>query len=258
MKKIISVLLLVAMVAMSALAFASCEAVTAASALAKADKALTEAPYTVTMSMKFNSDNAEMNAIFDAISMDIPVTVDGKNLAMDMSMEIMAGMSADLKMTVVENVLYYDMSLMGEAVKMKATLNEEQYKELMEDSNSQMPITSANFETLTLETKDGKQVITCTGITAEGTQAMNDLLGDIQTTTGGQVSVGDLSFTITIADGKYESMTLTAAYTVTVEGETVSVSMTMEADYAYENVSPVTAPADADAYQEMSYDDLMG
>ena len=258
MKKIISVLLLVAMVAMSALAFASCEAVTAASALEKADKALTENPYTVTMSMKFNSDNAELSAIFDAISMEIPVTVDGKNMAMDMSMDIMAGMSADLKMVVVENVLYYDMSVMGEAVKMKATLNEEQYKELMEDSNSQMPITSANFETLTLESKDGKQVISCSGISEEGIQSMNDMMADTLAATGGQVSVGDLSFTITINDGKYESMALTAAYAITLDGETVSVSMTMEADYAYENVSPITAPADADAYQEMSYDDLMG
>ena len=258
MKKIISVLLLIAMVAMSALSFASCEALTAVSALAQADEALSKAPYTFTLSMDLHSDNDDLNTIFDAVSMDIPVTVDGKNLALDMSMDIVEGISADLNMVVVENILYYNMSLMGESVKMKAAMTQEQYDEFMEDTNSQMPIDPTCFETLTLEAKDGKHIITCTDITADGTEAMNELLGDTLSDMSSTVTVGDLSFVITLADGKYESMELSAIYSANVEGETVSVSMTMKATFAYENVAPVTAPADADTYEEMNYEDLMG
>jgi hypothetical protein len=47
-------------------------------------------------------------------------------------------------------------------------------------------------------------------------------------------------------------------YTVTVEGTTVSTTMTMNAKYAYDDVKPITAPADADSYEEADYDDLMG
>ena len=141
---------------------------------------------------------------------------------------------------------------------MKATLSEEQYKEFMEDSNSEMPIDAASFETLTMETVDGKQVITCTGISTEGLTAMNDLLSESLAAAGAGASVGDLSFVITIADGKYESMALTAAYSVTIEGQTYTVSMTMNATYTYEEVQPITAPADADSYEEVNFDELMG
>ncbi len=257
MKKIISVLLLIAMVAMSACMFASCEAVTAAAAIEKADKALTESPYTVTVSMDFDCDNAQLNAVFDAMSMEIPVTVDGENMAMNMSTETM-GMTMGVKMVVVDKVLYYDMSLMGQNMKMKATLNEEQYKDFVQENGAEMPIDSTSFETLTLETVDGKQVVTCSGITTEGTAELNKLLADSLTAMGAEAAVGDLSYVLTIADGKYESMALTVSYSITVEGQTYNVSMTMNAKYSYAEVAPITAPADADKYTEVNFDQIMG
>ena len=254
MKKIISTLLLIAMIAMSVCSFASCEAATATAAIAKADKALAENPYTVTMSMDFNCDDAVLNQIFDAMSMEFPVTFDGKNMAMNMTMEGLA----TINMTMVENVLYYDMSMFGESVKMKATLTEEQYEEFKKTNSTEMPVDSASFETLTMETVDGKKVITCSGISTEGLTAMNDLMSDALTSAGAEAAVGDLSFTVTIDDGKYESMALSATYSVTIAGQTYSVGMTMNAKYTYENVQPITAPADAANYTEVSFDDLMG
>lgn len=256
MKKIISIALMIAMLAMSVCAFASCEAVTAASAIKKADQALLDAPYTMTMSMNFKSDNAEVNEIFEAMSMEIPVTVDGKNVFVDVSTEAM-GMTVSVKMTLVEKVLYYSMDFMGESIKQKATLTDEQYEEFNKDSGTQMPINSANFETLTLETVDGKHVITCTGITAEGTEELNKMLADSLDDTA-KASLDNLSFKITIADGKYESIALSVDCAVTVAGETVTTTLAMTAKYAYDNVKPVTAPADADSYEEADYDDLMG
>lgn len=258
MKKIVSTLLLIAMVAMSAFAFASCEPASAADALARADKALTETPYTVTMSMDFNTDNAELNAVFDTMSVEFPVTVDGNNMAMDMSMALAEGMSAAIKMTVVDQVLYYDMTLFGQNVKMKATLNEEQYKEFMAENNTEMPVDPSSFATLTMEKVDGKHVITCAGISNEGLTEMNKLLSDSLTALGADAAVGDLSFVITINEDKYESMALTASYSVTIEGQTYTVSMTMRATYTYESVAPITAPADADTYEEVGFEDLMG
>lgn len=253
MKKIISIALMIAMLAMSVCAFASCEAVTAASAIKKADQALLDAPYTVTMSMDFQSDNAEVNEIFESMNMEIPVTVDGDNMAMSMSMGIM-----NINMVVVDKVLYCDTSMMGQNIKMKATLTDEQYKEFADENSAEMPISSANFETLTLETVDGKQVITCTGITTEGTEELNKMMNESVGEMGAEAAISDLSFKITIADGKYETMALSVTYTVTVEGTTVTTTMTMNAKYAYDNVKPITAPADAGSYQEMDYDDIVG
>lgn len=52
--------------------------------------------------------------------------------------------------------------------------------------------------------------------------------------------------------------TLTATYTVTAGGETHTVSLTMNAKYTYENIQPVTAPADADSYKDVSFDEIVG
>ena len=258
MKKILSAVLVLAMVLTGACLFTSCEAVTAASALEKADEALTKAPYVMTMSMDFESDNAQMNTVFDALSMEIPITVDGENLLMNMSMDVMEGVSASIKMTVFDKVLYYDMAVAGQTVKMKATMNEEDYAEFLKENSAEMPVDPSQFETLTLETKDGKQVVSCAGITEEGRNALNKILGETTGSIDASATLGDLSYIITISDGKYESMALTVAYSVTVADQTVNVSMTMNATFSYENVSPVTAPADASSYTEADLDDLLG
>ena len=257
MKKILTIALTVAMIALSVCVFASCDAVVASSAIAKADKALTEGPYIVTMSMDFDCDNAQLNQVFDAMSMEIPITVDGDNMALKMSTESM-GISMDIGMTVVDKVLYYDMSLFGQSMKMKATMSEENYKEFLDENGTEMPVDSAQFETLTLDTVDGKQVITCTGITAEGLDELNKLLGDSLTAMGAEAAVGDLSYVLTIADGKYESMALTVSYSVTVDGETYTVSLTANAKYTYTEVEPITVPADADKYTEVKFDEILG
>ena len=258
MKKILSAVLVLAMVLTGACLFTSCEAVTAASALEKADEALTKAPYVMTMSMDFESDNAQMNTVFDALSMEIPITVDGENLLMNMSMDVMEGVSASIKMTVFDKVLYYDMAVAGQTVKMKATMNEEDYAEFLKENSAEMPVDPSQFETLTLETKDGKQVVSCAGITEEGRNALNKILGETTGSIDASATLGDLSYIITISDGKYESMALTVAYSVTVADQTVNVSMTMNATFSYENVSHVTAPADASSYTEADLDDLLG
>lgn len=254
MKKLLSMLLLCAMLTCM---LASCDTFTAASTIAQADKALEEAPYTVTMSMDFTCEDATLNRIFDALTMEFPVSVDGENLSMSMSTDVM-GVTAAVDMTIADKVLYYNASIMGQSIKMKATLSEEDYKKFIEENSSEMPVNSASFETVTMETVDGKKVITCTGITTEGLTQMNDLLADALKTAGASSTVSDLTMTMTVADGKYETMALTATYSVTAAGETHTVSMTMTAAYSYEDVAPITAPADADSYTDVSYSDIMG
>ena len=58
---------------------------------------------------------------------------------------------------------------------------DDENKEFLEENGAEMPVDSTQFESLTLETVDGKQVITCSGITTEGLTAMNDLLSDALT-----------------------------------------------------------------------------
>jgi hypothetical protein len=254
MKRILTALLLLAL-CLSVLA--SCDTLAATNAIAKADKALEETPYTVTMSMDFECEDATLNAVFDAMSLEFPVTVDGENLRLDMTTEFM-GQKVGVTMTVFDKVLYSDVSVMGQSSKVKAELSDEDYQAFLQDYNTDMPVDIESFESLTLENKDGKQIITCAGITTEGLTAMNELLSETLTAMGAEAAVGDLTMTATIAEGRYESMSLTATYSVTAAGETHTVSLSMDAKYSYENIQPVTAPADAAGYTTVDYGEIAG
>lgn len=225
--------------------------------LAAADKALTVKPYTMTMKMNFTSDNAEMNEIFKMMNMEIPITIDGENLSMDMSMDLM-GETMTTKMSLVDKVLYYDIQATGLSEKMKATLSDEQYKEFMGEQAVDMPVDYSQFAELKAEKKGDKTVISCDGITEEGKKALNDEMAASLAGMGGSAEIGDFSYTITLKDGKYEAMDLSCTYTVSVSGESLSVTMTMGAAIGYDNVPAITAPADADSYTEVNYGDLMG
>ncbi len=252
MKKIVALALVLTIVGCM---FVSCEDVT--STLEKADKALTEAPYTVTMSMDFECDDETINAVFEALKMEIPITVDGENMSMDMSTEIMS-ISIGTKMTVVDKVLYSYTSAAGQEVKMKCTLNDEQLKDFVADNTAEMPVDYVNFGSLTMEEKDGKQLITCADITTEGLTALNDLMAESFKALGAEAAVGDLSYIITLSDGKYESMAMVCTYSVTIEGETFTTTMSMNARFDYKDIAPITAPADADDYQSVDYSDITG
>lgn len=256
MKKILSIALALMLVA-SLFAFTSCGEKEPKEMLQDADKALSGKPYVMTMKMNFNSDNADMKEVFEMMNMEIPVTIDGNNMAMDMSMDLM-GQTISTKFTLVDKSVFMNVSAAGMSVKQKATLNDEQIKEFIGENGAEMPVDYTQFANLAAEKKDGKTVITCTGITDEGKKAINDEMASSLESLGGTATLGDLSYVITLKDGKYESMNLTCSYTATVMDESITVSMTMGATYSYDNVAAVAAPSDAADYTEVSFDDIMG
>ncbi len=252
MKKILAMVM--ALVLMCGM-LVSCD--NALSLIAKADEALKNEPYAITMKMDFQCDNEDINKIFSVMNMEIPAIVDGKNMAMDMSMDV-GGYKADAKVSVVDMVMYYNIEMMGQSVKMKATMNEEQYKEFMAESNTQMMVDPADFGKLTVETRDGKKYIACGEISEEGLNELNDMMKEALKSINGEATVSAVTYGVTLNNGKYESMDMTCDYSVTVADETCNVTFKLSAEFSYDNVAKITVPADADKYQEMSFDDLMG
>ena len=253
MKKILAFVMALAMMCGMLM---SCDE-SAEALIEKADAALQEAPYTMTLKMNFECDNKEMSDILSMMNVEVPVTVDGKNIAMDMSMDVM-GYEVNTDVKIVDAVMYYNMNMMGQNVKMKCTLTDTQYEEFMAKSNMQMPVSPENFAELKVEKKDGKKYIACGGITDDGLKLLNDVMKDALESTGGKAEVKDITYGITLADGKYESMDMSCTYAVTVAGETYNVSMTVGTDIAYGDVAEITVPSDADSYQEVNFSELMG
>ncbi len=254
MKTVASVLLAFVLV-VSMLALTACEKAPK-ELLEEADKTLSENPHVMNMKMNFTCDDEEFNSLFTRMNLEFPITYDGNNLFAELNL---ADQGMALKLTLIEKVLYYDMQVAGIAnQKMKCTLSDEQLKEFMGEQSMEMPVDYSQFAELKSETKDGKTVITCTGISDDGKKALNDMASSSLDILGGGVVFGDLSYTITLKDGKYEAMNLVCTYTVSTGGESISVNISMGTTFSYDNVSAVTAPDDADSFTSFNYSDLFG
>lgn len=252
MKKVIALVLTLAMMCCMLVSCDNAEAL-----IKKADAALLTQPYKMTLSMDFTSDNEEFNELLSVMSMDIPVMVDGTNIAMSMTMN--AGeLSMDTDVRVVDKVMYYHMTWLGQHVKLKCTLNEEQLLEFAADNGAEMPVTPEDFARMTVESKDGKKYIACGEITDEGIEALNDMLADMLESLGAEASYSDVTYEVVLADGKYESMKMSCTYTMTVGGQTSTLKMDIGATFDYSAEVSVTAPEDPEAYAEANYDEIIG
>ena len=214
----------------------------------KADAALKEGPYAATFKFNIEADNEELNKVFSIMNMEIPTIIDGNNLVMNMSMDVM-GDTVALDATIVDMVMYYDIELFGESVKMKSTMTEEQYQEFIEDSNTQMLLMPDDFSEMTVESKDGKKYITCTGLSEDGFKVLNDAVSEQLESIGVSVDVSEISYTLTLDKGKYESIDMHCVFTPTIGDGTTTITMDMSAEYSYDNIAKITVPADADEYE---------
>ena len=225
----------------------------------QANAATMATPYILKTSMKFSSDNAEMNQIFSAMTMEYPIVMDGDNLSMDMSMDMGEGIKLNMVMTVVDQVLYYDMDVAGTSAKMKCTLTDEQMKEFVADSGVEMPVSPEEFANMTMEKKDNTYTIVFEELSDAGKEILDDMIGEsLGVDAGATANMKSLSYITTITDGKYDELTLTCEYTMNVEGMSFNVKMDMGFEYEYENVPEIKVPADAADYQEVPYDEIMG
>ena len=230
---------------------------TAQELLEEADNALLTAPYKMTITMDFGCDDEMLDQAFSMMSMEIPVVVDGNNILMNYSMNVM-GYNVEMEITLVDSVMYYNMNIMDQTEKMKCTLTEEQYQEFMQSNNTQKPLSFEQFGELTAEKKDGKTYIDCTQISEEGIAELNKQLADSLSSLGAEASFKDLTYYIVLKDGKYESMNMDCDYTMTLEGKTYTVNMAIGYVFDYSEAATVAAPADANDYREVDYAEIMG
>ncbi len=261
MKKYLSLFLVLALIG-SMLLFTSCEALESLmgpesplAMLEKAEKYLDENPYKMTVKTTVTSSDAELNAAFAALNLSVPMTVDGNNLIIEAPIMGMI----NTKMTLVGSDLYVDVNaaLLGLNTKQKTTLDTTQMKSFLDNQTAAMPVSYLNFENLNLSSKDGVHTINCTGISTDATEELGKELSDVLSELGIESTIGDVNFSVSLKDGKYHSMELQCSYSFTVDEKPQTITMTMNAQYEYANITAVTAPADADAYQSVNFAEIL-
>ena len=257
MKRTLSLLLLLSLCVCY---LTSCgEHFAATTTMAKAEKELTANSYTVNMDMEYASDDVVMDVIFNAFVKKIPAVVSGKSIYIDMSAET-TGEEKGVVFTVVDDVLYTHSTYPDKPVKIRTMLTDELLRDFMEDCRMVMPVSFQDFESVTMNTVNDKQVVTCAALNSDGAARMVDMILDPLILLKATATVKSLTMIATIAYDKYETVSLNAVFLVTEveKGETHEVELTMTAHYNYVDVATIEAPADADSYTWTAYEAVMG
>ena len=244
--------------------FTSCDAVLAKflpkkeddplTLIEKADAAMDEAPFIANMKTEVTTDNEDIKYLLSGMNFEMPITIDGENISMTTKMDLAQGYSANIKLVIVDKVMYYSLSLPGQTARLKAEMTDEQYKDFMGDTSVDPVIEAEDFEIINVSNVSGGKRIYCSQIKESAKEKVIDAIDtDID-----DITVSDVSYTMIIKDGKYESASMVLTCSFEVYGQTYTFTQKTSAIFSYDDVPSITVPADAQKYQTVDYDDLMG
>lgn len=222
-----------------------------------AEAALKQAPYTVNMGILFESeDNAMKAAIEKFASPVMKLKVDGDDLSVTMSLDL-DGRKAESTYTLLDGVIYirnYEEGADGISdEKMKSTYTEEIKAEILKELGDGANVRFDDFNESVARTIDGTTVVTCKDIKSDALKGVVDLLKSRLMSINAAVAVRDANLDIQIKDGKYEVTIFKCTYVITTETEVYTINMTYASEFDYASEVNVTAPADADEYEEVPF-----
>ena len=229
--------------------------------LESADAEFAKAPRTVEMSMKFSSDSKFIQDRLAVMNMELPMVIDGENVSISTSQKT-PGQSIPtyINVMIVDDVMYSSVSTFRGKSRVKATISEEQYQELMEEGNGNMIAAPEDFGELTVKSEGEKKYISCDNISAEKLESLNNAMGEMLDDILGKIkyepSVAEVTFDITLNQGRYERIDMLYAYFVVMDGQSFRITMEFSAEISYDYVAPIIAPSDADEYRKISFDEF--
>ena len=222
----------------------------------KAEAALSSAPYTVEMAIKYESTN---QTVVDAIKcLETPVIkleVDGDNLRAAMSMSL-DGKILRATYTIFDGTVYrYGYEKIGEnetVTKEKCASTDNLFKEAISSLGEGANLRYDDFEEAKERVVDGVSLITCTKIKDEALTGVCAMMEDSLSGLDATVGVNNASLVIQIENGKYKATVFTCTYVVTTSTDVYTISMTFAAQFKYDEAVKITAPSDASEYKDIS------
>ena len=233
--------------------------------VAKADKALDKKPYTVEIEVDYYSSNNTVSGIFEQLErLDSIVYVDGKDIKAVSDLSINDGDTENRFLnvyTLIDGTVYlyteYHTGAYKQEFKNKAEIDEDNTHLLMNNIFIVGDISIADFSTVTLEKRDGENVIVCRGVSESRLIALEKAMANQMESTTEGIKAGNVEMLIEIDGGKYDTITVKCDYTVTIQGVKYPVSMSVELEFDYDERFEITSPTDANEYSYVNIDQML-
>lgn len=240
MKKITSVLLVLAMLTAC---LCSCDLIGGkdpGELIAAAEAELRLAPYSINMNIKYESADEGMKAAIEAFSAPVIKTeVDGDDFKITMSFKN-DGIKSGLIYTCVDGVLYTELNDGGHVS--TSTTEGADMAAITEALGAHAGISTDDFNTVKTQSRGNVSVITCTEIKDEPLDALVSSLTEQLADIEALVNIKDVVLAMQFTDGKYDVTILTCSYVITVGSEVYNLTMTYTSKFNYEAEVEISAP----------------
>ncbi len=212
--------------------------------------------YEAAVRIVFASNDDKVKSALDAISSSSVICRDGGNLSVSTE-SCTEGLKLNNKYVLVDGILYHTLHAENEDYSVT------QLRRARFSSTDSYIFTlnagpGANISEEDFESVDAKGANTvCQNIKAESAADLASDLSAKLSPIGATVSVKSASLNVVTNDGFKMSAILSCALEITVDGVVYEVTMRTYTDYDYEAEISIAAPADADKYTEVSYEEIV-
>ncbi len=274
LKKIIALLLVTVLLSFTLL---SCGRSKAERILAKADKASADdGSFIVVYDYDFTYSDSEISELFYVMNYSTAeMHIQDDKIYTETHTEIPVGATGKVQLTVkqtfLDNTVYVYQRVNNRSnpsnssssiEKSKVNLTDEQKAELLGTSGNSIEVEEASFINASMEkTEDGKYVISCSEFSEEFITSLTD---SITSTLKDDYKKAETSLDrgvidIVISDGKYESATIYAFFSIKLkpkDEKTYSLCTKIDMSFDFESPVSIEGPDDSNKYTTRTYNQV--
>ena len=255
---------LVLCAALSVLCLASCGLIgsdlDAATVVAAAEGKLGSEIYTADVTVTMSAKDPALQERIDSLGeTSISVSSDGEGFKMRTEVAL-DDVSVLTGYVAAGGILYREtVATVGDksaTEKVRAELDGVEIAEVISKLGAGAEIGYEDFDEVKIKGSAQKCTITCEGLKEDATSGaemtLASSLGD-----GMDLTLTEAAYTAKIEDGLFKSVTVVYTFSVSLEGVAYSMTSEIVTDYSYGNTVIISAPADADEYELVTYEQIV-
>ena len=217
--------------------------------------------YVANVRMVFATDDANMKAAIDIMSASSVLTVDGDNISVETN-SVINDTSLQDSYTYVDGVVYHSTKITLDdkfaASFEKADMPAENRDALISKIGTGANITLSDFEVQEMTTSGDSNEYACSEITDEARESLQAVFASRFAGLDAVVQLNEAEYILETYKGRTSSSILSCHFTIIMNGKSFDVTVHTYYDYDYDAIINISAPQDADKYNTVSYEDIIG
>ena len=217
--------------------------------------------YVANIRIKYATNDAKMKAAIDALSTTSTLTVVGETLKLVTTASV-DDISAQNEYIYIDEVLYQSRSVKisdkSVTVLERATIGAEQRDSLISKAGPGAGISIGDFLNFEINTYDDITEYVCSDMLDDSKESLRQIIAESFEGMGAIVMIDSASYRVEIKNDRNQSSVLSCNLVINMDGVDYEVTMHLYYDYDYDAEISISVPENADAYTEVSADEIIG